>query len=135
MHSRRKAREQALQVLYGIAIGKGDPAAMLDDIVGKRADQVHRLFVRSLVFGVLEHADELDEHFSPLLQGWSLERLPTIDRLLLRLGTFELYHHPQTPSAVVINEAVDLAKEFSTEDSGRFVNGVLGAVAREHAGA
>jgi len=63
------------------------------------------------------------------LEGWALERLPTIDRLLLEMATFEMNCRPETPAAVAINEAVALAKRFSTEDSGRFVNGVLSAVA------
>ncbi len=70
---------------------------------------------------------------SPLLDGWAIERLPTIDRLLLEMATFELHCCPQTPKAVAINEAVALAKRFSTEDSGRFVNGVLSAVANARA--
>jgi N utilization substance protein B len=87
------------------------------------ADQ--RAFVRDLVLGTLEHAEQSDAVIAPLLQGWTLERLPTLDRLLLRMSVYELRFCTDTPRAVVINEAVELAKKFSTEDSGRFVNGVL----------
>ena len=89
-----------------------------------------RAFVKDLVFGTLEFADESDALIGPLLEGWTIERLPTIDRIVLRMGVFELRHRAQTPPPVVINEAVELAKKFSTEDSGRFVNGVLSRAAR-----
>ncbi|MDQ2663003.1 MAG: transcription antitermination factor NusB [Candidatus Eremiobacteraeota bacterium] len=128
MPTRRMARELALQALFSVEIGHRDAADVLDEYLASHADGAHRVFVRELVLGTLEHSTDLDSTLGPLLQGWTLERLPTIDRLLLRMGTFELQHHPQTPRAVVINEAVELAKKFSTEDSGRFVNGVLAHV-------
>ena len=77
------------------------------------------------MYGTLEHADESDGIIAPLLEGWTLDRLPTIDRIVLRMSMFELRFRPETPRPVVINEAVELAKKFSTEDSGRFINGVL----------
>jgi N utilization substance protein B len=78
------------------------------------------------VLGTLEHAAESDALVAPLLEGWTLDRLPTIDRILLRTAVFELAHRKETEPAIVLNEAVELAKKFSTEDSGRYVNGVLG---------
>ena len=131
MASRRHGREAALQALYSIVIGHRDPGEAVAEMVGEHADAEHRGFVKDLVLGTLEYADEADKAFSPLLEGWTIERLPTIDRLLLEMGTFELRCRPQTPRAVVINEAVELAKKFSTDDSKRFVNGVLSAVAQE----
>lgn len=103
---------------------------MLEEYLATRADSAQRVFVKDLVLGTLEHAGESDESIAPLLQGWTLERLPTIDRLLLRMGAFELHHRPSTPRPVILNEAVELAKRFSTEDSGRFINGVLSAMMR-----
>ena len=129
MTSRRLAREQALQVLYSVTVGDSEPAEAVRDVVGESADNDQRAFVEELALGTLEYADEADRIVSPLLQGWTIERLPTIDRLLLEMATFELHCRPDTPRAVAINEAVALAKRFSTEDSGRFVNGVLSAVA------
>ena len=131
MPSRRQGREQALQALYSIVVGHRAPSEALAEVVGERADADHRAFVNDLVFGTLDFAQEADVVVGPLLEGWTLERLPTIDRLLLQMGTFELRRRPQTPPAVVINEAVELAKRFSTEDSNRFINGVLNAVAKE----
>lgn len=133
MPSRRNARAQALQALYSVAIGDRDPSAAIAEVVGDRSSADHRDFVTDLVLGTIGYVDEADAVIGPLLQGWSIERLPTIDRLVLRMGTFELRNRKQTPPAVVINEAVELAKTFSTDDSGRFVNGVLSTVAREHA--
>ena len=127
---RRLGREQALQALYSMEVGHREPADALDEIVGDRGDAAHRAFVDELVMGTFEHRSESDRVVAPLLEGWAIERLPTIDRLLLEMGTYELRHCTQTPVAVAINEAVELAKRFSTEDSGRFVNGVLNAVVK-----
>ena len=128
MTSRREAREQVLKVLYSVVIGAREPQDALSDIVGPEADGEQRAFVKELTLGTLEYAAEADRIVGPLLEGWALERLPTIDRLLLEMATYEIRCQPQTPTAVAINEAVALAKRFSTEDSGRFVNGVLSAV-------
>lgn len=133
MTSRRIAREQALQVLYSVAVGDREPGDAVRDVVGENADSDQRAFVEELALGTLEYADEADRIVGPLLQGWTIERLPTIDRLLIEMATFELHCRPDTPKAVAINEAVALAKRFSTEDSGRFVNGVLSAVANAKA--
>jgi len=129
MTSRRLAREQALQVLYSVAIGNREPHDAVREVVGESADGDQRAFVEELALGTLEYAQNADRIVSPLLEGWAIDRLPTIDRLLLEMATYELHCRPETPTAVAINEAVALAKRFSTEDSGRFVNGVLSAVA------
>ncbi len=130
MPSRRMARELALQALFSVEIGHRDAAEVLDEYLSTFSESAQRLFVKDLVLGTLEHASESDERITPLLEGWTIERLPTIDRLLLRMAAFELRHRPDTPRPVIINEAVELAKRFSTEDSGRFVNGVLSALVR-----
>lgn len=130
MPSRRMARELALQALFSVEIGHREPTEVLDEYLSSYSESADRLFVKDLVLGTLEHMRESDETISPLLEGWTLDRLPTIDRLLLRMGTFELRYRPTTPRPVVINEAVELAKRFSTEDSGRFINGVLSALER-----
>lgn len=128
--SRRLGRERALQALYSIAVGGHEPADALAEVVGREGDPEYRIFVRELVLGTLDYRKQADVVLNPLLEGWAIERLPTIDRLLLEMGCYELRRHPETPVAVAINEAVELAKRFSTEDSGRFVNGVLNAVAK-----
>jgi N utilization substance protein B len=126
--SRRHARELALQALYGSEVGKRPADEMLTETLARTDTSEARAFVRDLVLGTLENERESSEVIAPLLEGWTLERLPTIDRLVLQMGVFELQHRAETDAAVVINEAVELAKKFSTEDSGRYVNGVLGRV-------
>lgn len=123
MASRKHARELALQSLFGVEIGHRPADEMIAETCGKD-DSEPRRFVTDLVVGTLDHAAESDAVLEPLLEGWTIERLPTIDRLLLRMSVFELAHRA-TPPAVVINEAVELAKKFSTDDSPRFINGVL----------
>lgn len=129
MPSRRMAREQALQALYSVTVGHRDPNDVLIETVGDAAPSEHRAFVRDLVLGTLDHTAEADGIIAPLLQGWTLERMPTIDRLILRMANYEL-RYEGTPPAVVMDEAVELAKKFSTEESGRYVNGVLAAIVR-----
>ena len=124
MPSRRHARELALQALYGAEIGHKEPGEMIDETVGASAEAETRVFVRDLVLGTLENIVQSDLIIAPLLEGWTIDRLPTIDRIVLRMGVYEL-GHLSTPRPVVINEAVELAKKFSTENSGRFINGVL----------
>jgi N utilization substance protein B len=132
--SRRRAREIALQALYGTEVGKRPADEMLTELMSTGAPAEGRAFVRDLVLGTLENAVESDAMIAPLLEGWTLDRLPTIDRIILRMSAFELNHRRETDAAVVINEAVELAKKFSTEDSGRYVNGVLArALARRSA--
>ncbi len=91
------------------------------------------LYAREIVDGVNDHRDEIDELISSYAQGWTIDRMPNVDRAVLRLASWELLHNAEIPSAVAIDEAVELAKEYSTEDSSRFVNGVLAKIA-QHAG-
>jgi len=123
--TRRYARELALQSLFAIEVGHHDAEAVLGELEERTATSEDRRFIKELVLGTLAYAHEADERIAPLLQGWTLERLPTVDRIVLRMALFEMLHDPETPRPVVLNEAVELAKKFSTEDSGRFVNGVL----------
>ncbi len=83
-----------------------------------------------IVTGVSTHLDELDDHIVECANGWTLARMPIIDRNVLRMAVYELSYSRDVPVAVVINEAVELAKTFSTDDSGRFVNGVLSAISK-----
>jgi N utilization substance protein B len=126
--SRRHARELALQALYGVEVGKRPADEMLTETLARLDASEARAFVRDLVFGTIENRIESDGLIAPLLEGWTLERLPTIDRIVLEMSVFELRHRKDTPAPVVINEAVELAKKFSTDDSGRYVNGVLARI-------
>jgi transcription antitermination protein NusB len=88
-------------------------------------------FATDLVLGVGSQQERIDALISSHAIGWALDRMPVVDRALLRMGTFELLGHEDVPTAVVISEAVDLATQYSTDESGRFVNGVLAAIAVE----
>jgi len=88
-------------------------------------------FAVEVIIGVTEHIDEIDGWITRQSHDWSLERMPAVDRALLRVAIFELIHRFDVPTAVVIAEAVELAQQFSTDDSSRFVNGMLAAAARE----
>jgi N utilization substance protein B len=91
------------------------------------------LYAREIVDGVADHREEIDELIASYAQGWTIDRMPNVDRAVLRIASWELLHNPEVPAAVAIDEAVELVKEYSTEDSARFVNGVLGKVAQHGA--
>jgi N utilization substance protein B len=91
-------------------------------------------FTRDLVEGVAQHLDEIDRAIGDVAEGWRVDRMPSIDRTILRIATFELILPGDVPPGAAIDEAVRAAKELSTEDSGRFVNGVLGEIARAASG-
>jgi N utilization substance protein B len=123
---RSDARERALYLLYE-AHSKGiDPA----DTIELQVVEPDEL-TRELVLGVGRNRDTIDERIAQRAKGWTLARMPVLDLNVMRLGVFELTERPHVPTAVVLNEAVELAKRFSTDDSGRFVNGVLAAVAAD----
>lgn len=126
MLPRTKARKRALDILH--AADSLDRPVL--EVLAENPDA--KEFTRELVEGVVANREELDELIRRYADRWVLERMPIVDRNLLRMGIFELLHRPDIPNAATINEAVELAKLLSTEDSGRFVNGLLGRVAREH---
>ena len=121
---RSDARERALILLYEAESKSVAPS----DVVDAQVLPPDELTL-TLVDGVQRVGREIDDLIAAHAKGWTLQRMPTIDRNVLRIGTFELMERPDVPVAVVIDEAVELAKRFSTDDSGRFVNGVLAAIA------
>lgn len=126
---RRAARERALSLLYEAEAKEEDPGELLAGLAVTPDP-----FVVDLVSGVGRRMVELDELITRHSRDWSLDRMPVVDRNLLRMAAFELTDGNGAPVGVVIDEAVELAKQYSTEDSGRFVNGVLSAIARERQG-
>lgn len=124
--SRREARERALSLLYEAELKDIAPADLLADLPVEPD-----AFAAELVLGVGEHQADLDAVIERYAIDWAIDRMPVVDRNVLRLGTFELLHRPEIPVGAVISEAVELAKRYSTEDSGRFVNGVLAGVAAQ----
>jgi N utilization substance protein B len=124
--TRRQARELALSLLYEADAKSVSPSAVLDEFPIDPDP-----FAADLVSGVAKHHDEIDGYIRRFAKDWSLERMPVVDRNLLRIGVYELVHRPDVPMAAVISEAVELARRYSTEESGRFVNGMLGRIADE----
>ncbi|MEZ5234861.1 MAG: transcription antitermination factor NusB [Acidimicrobiales bacterium] len=123
---RRAARERALSLLYE-AETKDAP---IDEVLAA-LPLAPDPFTVAVVRGVAGGRPELDELIVRFARDWRLERMPVLDRTVLRMATFELLHRPDVPTAAVISEAVELAKRFSTDNSGRFVNGVLSSIAAE----
>jgi N utilization substance protein B len=129
MTSRRESRRQAIDVLYQADITGRDPQLVLAEwrAAGRELDP----FAEELVNGVTANREAIDGVLSAHSEHWKLDRMASVDRTILRLATYELFHRPDVPAGAAIDEAVRAAKELSTEDSGRFVNGVLGKVAAE----
>lgn len=121
---RREARERAVHLLYEAGQRDADADALL-------AEQVldPDPFTVEVIRGVLGAGDDLDALIGRHAKGWDVGRMPSLDLIVMRIATFELEHQPDTPTAVILNEAVELANTYGTDDSGRFVNGVLAAIA------
>jgi N utilization substance protein B len=133
---RRRARELALQLLYQHEHSGADLEVMqtdFDEWTGA-AEEV-REFADYLLRGTLSDLEQLDAELARQTAHWKLERLAAVDRNILRLAMFELMHEPDTPPAVVIDEAIEIAKKFGAEESGRFVNGVLDGFVKRRAAA
>lgn len=125
--SRREARERALTLLYE-AEAKGTSGR---EVLAAQPIEVEP-YAADLVRGVADHVGHLDSLLAQHARGWTVARMPVVDRTLLRMAAYELLHRADVPRNVVINEAVELAQRYSTDDSGRFLNGVLAAIAAEH---
>lgn len=131
MGTRRKARELALQLLYQHEMTNAEPTQMQANFEEwKGASEGVRQFADSLVRGVIDHLGEIDDELGQQTAHWRLERLATVDRNILRLALCELLYHSETPPAVVIDEAIEIAKRFGSGESARFVNGVLDGFVR-----
>ncbi len=136
--NRHLGRIVALQSLYEFEFRtqSGDTSVDIDEILGRNLERYEsaiddKSFVKELVAGVLEHQVDLDSKIQPIAPEWPLEQVARVDRNVLRLGLFELLHRAeQVPPKVAINEAVELAKSFGSDNSSKFINGVLGTAFR-----
>jgi len=157
MGTRREARERAVQFLFQHDLNPpgnleealnqfwaSQQAAVLAEEKGKSAwgeepeqppptaeESAVRLFAEPLIRGTVEHRNEIDEHIKNHAKNWELHRMAVVDRNILRLAIYEMLHRADIPPVVSINEAVDIAKKFSTQDSGKFVNGILDKIKGE----
>ncbi len=151
MGTRRLARERAVQFLFQYDLNlaadldqalehfwisqrfpDGPPSTPAEPLPPPSADEsAVRLFAEPLIRGTLEHREALDAVIQKHARNWSLHRMAVVDRNILRLAVYEMLHRPDIPPVVSINEAVDIAKKYSTEDSGKFVNGILDSLRKE----
>ncbi|KOV85003.1 transcription antitermination factor NusB [Nocardia sp. NRRL S-836] len=129
MGARSKARKRAVDFLYEADLLGTDPVTLLAERVGSPDVPPVNDYTVTLVEGVAAHRARIDDLISEHAEGWTLQRMPAVDRAVLRIGLYELLWAADVPDAVAIDEAVELAKGLSTDDSPRFVNGVLGRIA------
>jgi len=127
MRKRTQGRELALQLLYQLDLRGDDVLKEVDEYLDGQSggDAEVRGFARELIHGYLERRVEIDRRIEEVARNWQLRRMAAIDRNILRLGTYELLYRTDIPPLVAINEAIEMAKKFSTKNSGPFVNGIL----------
>jgi N utilization substance protein B len=133
MSARGKSRKRAIDVLYGADVrGESINATLLAEENRQLADPTRRAnswqYAKQIVEGVVEHGDEIDELIETYAQGWTIDRMPAVDRAIIRIGIWEILWNAEIPEGVAISEAVEEAKSLSTEDSAGFVNGLLGRI-------
>ena len=129
MGARYKARKRALDLLYAADLRAEQATVTLDRSV-EEGEGPSNSYTSVLVHGVVEHQARIDELLSTYAEGWTLERMPAVDRNVLRLGVYELLYVDDVPDGVAVSEAMALVRELSTDDSPPFVNGILGAIVR-----
>jgi N utilization substance protein B len=135
MTQRRCARECALEVLYRLDIGAEDVEKIINEILAKKKFSPQgRKFFLQLVEETQKNMTDIDKTITATLQHWTLSRLSSVDRAIIRVACCELLYFPDTPPKVVINEALEIAKRFSSAESARFVNGILDAVYKKKCG-
>ena len=132
MSSRTKSRKRAIEALYAADLRDAMATEVLEEMRAATADRQNQDeifgFAQRLVQGVLANQLEIDQKIESLSQNWPLDRMPAVDRAILRLACFEILFSDETPSSVAVSEAVELAAELSTDDSPGFINGVLAAI-------
>ncbi|HDN98106.1 MAG TPA: transcription antitermination factor NusB [bacterium] len=130
MRKRTMARELALQALYRWDITKESYQGILNDILSSHHDSEIREFTSQLVEGTIKNIEKIDKLIQKYALNWELHRMAYVDRNILRFATYELLYLPDVPPKVSINEAIELAKKFGDQESGKFVNGILDKIAR-----
>jgi len=127
MGARTKARKRAVDILFEAEQRGLDPQVLVADrVIEPHTEAAVPQYTVDLVEGVVAHLERIDELLATYSQGWTVDRMPAVDRALLRIGTWELLYNDDVPDAVAVDEAVDLAGQLSTDDSPSFVNGLLG---------
>ena len=132
MSARSKARKRALDILYASDMRSESPVEALDRAIADGEAPTND-YTATIVRGVVEHQEHIDELLSSYSEGWTLSRMPAVDRNVLRLGVWELLWADDVPDPVAVSEAMALVQDLSTDESPQFVNGVLGAIVRNKA--
>ncbi len=132
MSARSKARKRALDVLFASELRRENPVEALDTAIADGEGPTNE-YTAVLVRGVAEHQTRIDELLSEYSEGWTLGRMPAVDRNVLRLGVYELLYAEDVPDAVAVSEAMALVRDLSTDESPAFVNGILGNILRNKA--
>ena len=134
MSARTKARKRAVDLLYGADVREISLNEAIATESARAEAQPDRAaswrYAREIVVGITEHGDEIDELIETYAQGWTIDRMPTLDRAIVRMGIWEIMFNDEVPESVAVSEAVKLASELSTDDSAGFVNGLLGRIAQ-----
>lgn len=132
MSARAKARKRAVDAVFAADLRKISPLSLLNDVADLAADRQNQEaifgYARQIVQGIVDQHDEIDDLLETYSQGWALDRMPNLDRAILRVAVWEIIFNADVPDAVAVNEAVELAKELSTDDSGSFINGLLSRI-------
>lgn len=134
MGARRKARISALQMLFQYDLSRPKVADLLKtywESFGEDVAADGRAFCNKTVIGAIEHIDQLDELIKRRAENWRISRMAVVDRNILRLAVYEFLYEPETPKTVVINEALEIARRFSTFEATQFINGILDAIKRD----
>jgi N utilization substance protein B len=130
--ARTKARKRAVDAVFAADLRKISPLSLLNDVADLAADRQNQEaifgYAREIVQGIVDQYDEIDDLLETYSQGWALERMPNLDRAIMRVAVWEIIYNTDVPDAVAVNEAVDMAKELSTDDSGSFINGLLSRI-------
>ncbi|MFM6971458.1 MAG: transcription antitermination factor NusB [Rhodoluna sp.] len=132
MSSRTKARKRAVDAVFAADLRKISPLQLLDEVAALNSDRQNQDeifgYAREIVAGIVEHYAEIDDLLETYSQGWAIDRMPNLDRAILRVAVWEILFNDVVPDAVAVNEAVELAKELSTDESGSFINGLLSKI-------
>ena len=127
--SRREGREIAMQILFQVEVGAIDPGEAFQRTSAETTwTETTMEFTKRLVFGTLAHLEEIDKVISEISKGWRLDRIANVDKTLIRMALYEIYYEENIPLNVSANEAIELAKLFGGDESGKFVNGIIGKV-------
>jgi len=132
MGKRRKSREGTLQILFQLEFDDSDPDDVLNQFwKGKRASREIKEYCGYLVKGVTSHQDSIDRLIQSASEHWRLSRMAVVDRNILRMAVFELFYEEELAPAIVINEAIEIAKKFSSDQAAHFINGILDALRKQ----